>query len=108
MITIPVLLSHFWSASIRIMVRIPLSPEQRDTGRRLGELFRMARGPESMVAVAARCGLSVDTVRKIETGRVPTPAFTTVAILAQAVGLSLDALATELELGSDSPVVRTA
>lgn len=89
------------------MVRIPLSPEQRDTGRRLGELFRIARGPESMVAVAARCGLSVDTVRKIETGRVPTPAFATVAILAQAVGMSLDALAAELQFGAEA-TARTA
>lgn len=62
-----------------------------------------------MVAVAARCGLSVDTVRKIETGRVPTPAFATVAILAQAVGLSLDGLATELRLGEQTvPVAQTA
>lgn len=81
------------------MVRIPLSPEQRETGRLLGELFRRARGPESMVAVAARCDLSADTIRKIETGRVPTPAFSTVAILAQAVGLSLDDIAAELNLG---------
>ena len=83
------------------MVRIPLSPEQRDAGRRLGDQFRLARGSESMVSVAARCGLAADTIRKIETGRVPTPAFTTVAILAQAVGLSLDALAAELGLAAD-------
>ncbi len=86
------------------MVRIPLSPEQRATGRRLGELFRLARGSESMVAVAARCELSADTIRKIETGRVPTPAFATVAILAQAVGLSLDTLAIELGLSADQDV----
>jgi len=91
------------------MVRIPLSPEQRDRGRRLGELFRLARGSESMTAVAARCGLSVDTVRKIETGRVPTPSFATVAILAAAVGLSLDDLAAQLRIGADdAPEARTA
>jgi hypothetical protein len=99
MITIPVLLSQFLPYS-RGMVRVPLSPEQRDAGRRLGEQFRLARGAESMVAVAARCGLAADTIRKIETGRVPTPAFTTVAILAAAVGLSLDALAAELGLAT--------
>lgn len=81
------------------MVRIPLSPAQRATGRRLGEMFRLARGSESMVSVAARCDLSADTIRKIETGRVPTPAFATVAILARAVGLSLDDIAAELSLG---------
>jgi hypothetical protein len=32
-------------------------------------------------------------VRKIETGRAPTPAFFTVVALAAALGLSLDALA---------------
>ena len=91
------------------MVRIPLSPEQRATGRRLGELFRLARGSESMVAVAARCELSADTIRKIETGRVPTPAFTTVAVLAQAVGLSLDEIAAELQLGVvDAAAARSA
>jgi transcriptional regulator with XRE-family HTH domain len=52
-----------------------------------------------MVSVAARCDLSADTIRKIETGRVPTPAFATVAILARAVGLSLDDIAAELSLG---------
>ena len=81
------------------MVRIPLSPAQRATGRRLGEMFRLARGSESMVSVAARCDMSADTIRKIETGRVPTPAFATVAILARAVGLSLDDIAAELSLG---------
>ncbi|MET0967005.1 MAG: helix-turn-helix transcriptional regulator [Nakamurella sp.] len=86
------------------MVRVPLSPEQRDVGRRLGEQFRLARGSESMVAVASRCGLAADTIRKIETGRVPTPAFATVAILAQAVGLSLDTLAVELGLCADQDV----
>jgi transcriptional regulator with XRE-family HTH domain len=91
------------------MVRIPLSPEQRDSGRRMGELFRRARGAESMVAVAARCGLSVDSVRKIETGRVPTPSFATVAALAQAVGLSLDDLAAQIRVTQDdTPTMRTA
>jgi transcriptional regulator with XRE-family HTH domain len=42
------------------------------------------------VAVAAR--LSVDTVRGLENGRVPTPAFFTVARMAVVLGLSLDDL----------------
>jgi hypothetical protein len=33
-----------------------------------------------------------ETLRKIETGRIPTPSFTTVALLASEVGLSLDAI----------------
>jgi transcriptional regulator with XRE-family HTH domain len=46
-----------------------------------------------MVEVAAAAGVSAETLRKIETGRAPTPAFFTVAALASALNLSLDALA---------------
>ncbi|MFD0718666.1 helix-turn-helix domain-containing protein [Streptomyces globosus] len=53
-------------------------------------MLREARGGRSMVEVAAAAGLSAETLRKIETGRAPTPAFFTVAALAQALGLSLD------------------
>jgi len=45
-----------------------------------------------MVEVAAACGVSVDTLRKIETGRIPTPALFTVAAVAATLDLSLDAL----------------
>lgn len=45
-----------------------------------------------MVAVAASAGISAETLRKIETGRAPTPAFFTVAALAGALGLSMDEL----------------
>lgn len=47
-----------------------------------------------MVSVAALAGMSAETLRKIESGRVPTPAFFTVAALAAVLGLSLDDLAT--------------
>jgi len=40
--------------------------------------------------VATAAGISVETLRKIETGRIPTPAFFTVAALAKVLGLSLD------------------
>ena len=46
-----------------------------------------------MVEVAASAGVPVETLRKIESGRVPTPAFATVAALAATLGLSLDDLA---------------
>ncbi|MYQ54758.1 MULTISPECIES: helix-turn-helix domain-containing protein [unclassified Streptomyces] len=74
------------------MVRTPLTPEERRRGERLGELLRLARGPRSMVAVAASAGISAETLRKIETGRAPTPAFFTVAALAGALGLAMDDL----------------
>ncbi|MCX4820314.1 helix-turn-helix domain-containing protein [Streptomyces sp. NBC_01142] len=74
------------------MVRTPLTPEERERGERLGRLLRSARGGRSMVEVAAVAGLSPETLRKIETGRAPTPAFFTVAALAAALGLSMDEL----------------
>ncbi|AUY53335.1 helix-turn-helix transcriptional regulator [Streptomyces sp. CB01881] len=75
------------------MVRTPLTPWERDRGERFGALLREARGARSMVEVAAAAGISSETLRKIETGRAPTPAFFTVAALAYALGLSLDDLA---------------
>ena len=43
-----------------------------------------------MAEVAAVAGVPVETLRKIETGRIATPAFFTVAALAEAVGVSLE------------------
>lgn len=75
------------------MVRTPLTPEERERGERLGRLLREARGTRSMVEVAKVAGLSAETLRKIETGRAPTPAFFTVAALAGALALSMDEIA---------------
>jgi hypothetical protein len=43
-----------------------------------------------MTEVAAASGVPVETLRKIETGRIATPAFFTVAALAASVGLALE------------------
>ena len=75
------------------MVRRSLTPEERARGERLGALLRQARGQRSMVDVAAASGVPVETLRKIEAGRIPTPAFFTVAALAAALSLPLDRLA---------------
>ncbi len=75
------------------MVRVPLSPQERQRGERFGILLRQARGDRSMVDVAGAAGVSAETLRKIETGRAPTPAFFTVAAVAHALHLSLDDLA---------------
>ncbi|HEY3869834.1 MAG TPA: helix-turn-helix domain-containing protein [Actinocrinis sp.] len=80
------------------MVRPPLSPLERARGERLGALLREARGPRSMVAVAAAAAVPVETLRKIESGRIPTPAFFTVAALAAEVGIPLDELAARCDL----------
>jgi transcriptional regulator with XRE-family HTH domain len=75
------------------MVRPMLTPAERARGQRLGAALREARGDRSMVEVAACAGVPVETLRKIETGRIPTPAFFTVVALADAVGISLGQLA---------------
>ncbi|SPE99996.1 helix-turn-helix domain-containing protein [Streptomyces sp. MA5143a] len=75
------------------MVRTPLTPEERERGERLGRLLREARGGRSMAEIAAGAGISAETLRKIETGRAPTPAFFTIAALARTLGLSMDELA---------------
>ncbi|MEU6524671.1 helix-turn-helix transcriptional regulator [Streptomyces sp. NPDC046924] len=74
------------------MVRTPLTPEERERGERLGRLLREARGDRSMTRVAASAGISPETLRKIETGRAPTPAFFTVTALARVLDLSMDEL----------------
>ncbi|ADD41238.1 helix-turn-helix domain-containing protein [Stackebrandtia nassauensis] len=77
------------------MVREPLGPTQRERGNRLGALLRRRRGDRSMVEVATAAGISVETLRKIETGRIPTPALFTVAAIAEVLGVSLDELVRE-------------
>jgi transcriptional regulator with XRE-family HTH domain len=75
------------------MVRSPLTPQQRLTGRRLGAYLREARGDRKPADVAQAAAISPETLRKIETGRLATPAFTTVAALATVLGIPLDELA---------------
>jgi transcriptional regulator with XRE-family HTH domain len=83
------------------MVRTPLTPWERQRGERFGALLRQARGERSMVEIAAAAGVSAETLRKIETGRAPTPAFFTVAALAAALEMSLDELAGACAKGAD-------
>jgi len=79
------------------MVRLPLSPDDLERGRRLGALLRRARGDRSILDVALAAGVSPETLRKIETGRIATPSFATIAAVAGVVGLSLDALWTAVQ-----------
>lgn len=55
-------------------------------------MLRDARGERTLVQVALGAGISPETLRKIETGRIATPSFMIVASLAQELGLSLDAI----------------
>lgn len=87
------------------MVRLPLTPAEVERGRRLGALLRQARGERSMLHTALDAGVSPETLRKIESGRVATPAFSTVAAIAHVLDLSLDAIWAEVDRsgsGSDA------
>ncbi|WP_305788262.1 helix-turn-helix domain-containing protein [Symbioplanes lichenis] len=78
------------------MVRLPLTEEEVERGQRLGALLRRARGERSMLLTALEAGVSPETLRKIESGRVATPAFPTIAAIAAALGLSLDEIWSEI------------
>ncbi|SDD72774.1 Helix-turn-helix domain-containing protein [Auraticoccus monumenti] len=80
----------------RDMVRLPLTPADVERGQRLGALLRRARGERSMLSTALDAGVSPETLRKIESGRVATPAFPTVAAIADVLGVSLDVVWAEM------------
>lgn len=75
------------------MVRTPLTPDQIAAGRRLGAMLRGARAERTLDEVAQDAGISPETLRKIETGRLPSPAFGTVVALSEALGIALQGLA---------------
>ncbi|TDC51555.1 XRE family transcriptional regulator [Actinomadura sp. KC345] len=84
------------------MVRLPLTPEEIERGQRLGAVLRRARGNRSMLDTALDAGVSPETLRKIESGRVATPAFPTIAAIAGVLGLSLDAVWAEVNRSDGS------
>lgn len=49
-----------------------------------------------MLDTALEAGVSPETLRKIESGRVATPAFPTIAAIADVLGLSLDVVWAEI------------
>ncbi|MEY9873566.1 transcriptional regulator with XRE-family HTH domain [Streptacidiphilus sp. MAP12-33] len=81
------------------MVRIPLTPEQVEAGRRLGALLREARAGRDPELVARAAGISPETLRKIEAGRMPSPGFGTVVGLCEALHLPVQTAAS-IWLGS--------
>jgi transcriptional regulator with XRE-family HTH domain len=87
------------------MVRLPLTPAEVERGERLGTLLRRARGDRSMLQTALDAGVSPETLRKIESGRVATPAFPTIAAIADVLGISLDTLWTEINQPNDDRLV---
>lgn len=90
------------------MVRLPLTAAEVERGRRLGSFLRRARGDRSILDVALSANLSPETLRKIETGRVATPAFSTIAAVASVLGLSLDEVwATVANVSADTEPTAT-
>ncbi len=89
------------------MVRQPLTAAQIAAGRRLGAALRAARAGRSLGDVALAAGISPETLRKIEAGRLPAPAFGTVVCLSQALDIALNDLAevwlADLRSGQTSP-----
>ena len=71
------------------MVRVPLSPDQIRAGQRLCALIRTARAGRPADVIAREAGISPETLRKIEVGRLPSPSFGTVVGLCDALGLPL-------------------
>ncbi|TDL12232.1 XRE family transcriptional regulator [Mycolicibacterium obuense] len=88
------------------MVRSPLTPQQRAAGARLGAHLRAARGARKAADVARAASISPETLRKIETGRLATPAFTTVAALAAVLDIRLDELARACRSELAEPVLQ--
>ena len=89
------------------MVRLPLTPAEVERGARLGALLRRVRGDRSILDTALAAGVSPETLRKIESGRVATPAFSTIAAIAEVLGLGLDAVWAEINQSNGrSAVVR--
>ena len=54
-----------------------------------------------MVEIAAAAAVPVETLRKIEAGRVPTPAFFTIVALAGALDLPVEQLARQCIAATD-------
>lgn len=55
-----------------------------------------------MLLTALDAGVSPETLRKIESGRIATPAFPTIAAIADVLGLSLDAVWSEINKSDGS------
>ena len=87
------------------MVRTPLTEDERLRGAALGRTLQQARGRRSAAEVALAAGISLDTLRKIERGAIPTPAFFTVAALARVLDVDLATLASiEASVGAGAQV----
>ncbi|MGQ0434057.1 MAG: helix-turn-helix domain-containing protein [Microthrixaceae bacterium] len=76
------------------MPRAKMSQAVRDRGQALGHEVRRVRSESAMSAeqVAVEAALSVETIRRIEQGRIPNPGVFTVAAIAAALDVGLAGL----------------
>jgi len=77
--------------------RKPISEEKQRRGARLASALALGRRRADLTqqALAARAGVDVDLLRKIERMAVTEPGFFTVADLALAAGMDMNSLATK-------------
>jgi len=80
------------------MTRTGLTPRERDRGARLARALGVARANRGLSGgqLSAASGVSVDSIRSIESGRIVSPGFALVASLGRAMDLSLDTLADQI------------
>lgn len=76
------------------MPRAKLSQAVRERGQALGDEVRRVRSESAMSAeqVAVEAALSVETIRRIEQGRIPNPGVFTIAAIAAALDVGLAGL----------------
>ena len=77
------------------MARSRATPEDKRRGQALASLLKAGREHRATTqrALADEADIALDTLRAIEAGRSASPAFFTVAALAEALELRLDDLA---------------
>jgi transcriptional regulator with XRE-family HTH domain len=75
-------------------VRTPISAEDRALGEKLGTTLAELRRSSGLTsqALADSVGVSVDSVRSVEAGRIVAPSFLYVAKVARSLGESLDGI----------------
>ena len=77
-----------------------MTDEQQRQGRALGVRLSAMRGKVTQAELADRAGMSLDTLRKIELGKVAGPSFFFIGQIVDAAGGRLDALWAEMRLGA--------
>ena len=78
------------------MGRTPSTPQAKIFGRTIGSKIATARAAQNLSGeqLTAETDASIDWLRSLESGRVPSPGLYLVAQIGERLGLSLDDLAT--------------